>query len=149
MGPSRVLITEGIVSAMRERAIMAAPMECCGLLSGNGSLISRSYPLRNTADHPETRYFAAPDDLLAAMRSIRSRGELMMGIYHSHPKTPAYPSASDVRMAFYPDAVYFILSLTPAVDIRAFTIVEGKVSAAEFRIEKEITETQPCLEATR
>ena len=96
---------------MQAHALEARPAECCGLLSGNGQLITSLYPLRNEADCPETRYFASPEDILAAMRKIREDAETMMGIYHSHPRTPPYPSKSDVELAFYFDSIYFIVSL--------------------------------------
>ena len=107
---------------MTEHALTSNPRECCGLLSGNGRLISDIYPLRNKADQPHTRYFASPEDLLAAMRDIRQNGRTLMGIYHSHPRKAAYPSPSDVEMAFYPEAFYFIISLEPSINVRAFTI---------------------------
>jgi hypothetical protein len=42
---------------------------------------------------------------------FEERGEAMIAIYHSHPVDPPYPSATDARNAFYPDAVYLICSL--------------------------------------
>lgn len=91
-------------------------------MSGRGAVVTNLHPLRNEAATPATRYFASPEDLFAAMRRIRESGEALMGIYHSHPRTPAYPSASDVGMAFYPEAIYFIISLEPQIDLRAFRI---------------------------
>jgi len=69
----------------------------------------RNSSARNDADKPETRYFATPEELFAAMRRIRESGQALLGVYHSHPRTAAYPSASDVEMAFYPEAFYFII----------------------------------------
>jgi [CysO sulfur-carrier protein]-S-L-cysteine hydrolase len=117
-----IRITEMVRHAMQDHALRARPSECCGLLSGRGAVVTSLHPLRNEADTPETRYFASPEDLFAAMRRIREADQVLMGIYHSHPRTPAYPSASDVGMAFYPEAVYFIISLEPRIDLRAFRI---------------------------
>ncbi|HKV38702.1 MAG TPA: M67 family metallopeptidase [Blastocatellia bacterium] len=128
-------ITNRVMSLMESHAAGSRPAECCGLLSGNGGLIRGVYPLRNEATRPETGYFASPEDLLAAMREIRVSGESMMGIYHSHPRSPAYPSPSDIEMAFYPDAFYFIISLDPRVDIRAFSISRGRVREVAYAVE--------------
>ena len=130
----RVIITAGVIQAMEAHALEVRPDECCGLLAGDGRLISSVYRLRNTADSPRSRYFAAPEDLLAAMRTMRQRGQAMMGIYHSHPQSSAYPSKSDVELAFYSDAVYFIVSLAAGIEIRAFRIDNQEITSVEIVI---------------
>lgn len=122
-----ISITTEVKAAIEEEAARARPSECCGLLSGRNGLITELHPLRNEADAPESRYFAAPEDLLAAMRRIREAGHALLGIYHSHPRTPAYPSAADVRMAFYPEAFHFIMSLEPRPELRAFKIEGSRI----------------------
>jgi proteasome lid subunit RPN8/RPN11 len=122
-----VQITDAIAAAIEAHARREHPEECCGLLSGSNGLITDIHQLRNDADKPETRYFATPEELFAAMRRIRGSGQSLLGVYHSHPRTPAYPSASDVEMAFYPEAFYFIISLEPSVDLRAFKIEGSKI----------------------
>ncbi len=117
-----ISITSRVEGAIREHAFEARPFECCGLLSGRDGVITEAHPLRNEAERRESKYFASPEDLFAAMRTIRNAGQRMLGIYHSHPRTLAYPSAADVQMAFYPEAYYFILSLEPRVELRAFKI---------------------------
>lgn len=122
---------------MEAHALGSRPEECCGLLSGRGRLITHHHPLRNDADRPETRYFAAPEGLFAAMRRIREAGQELLGIYHSHPRAPAYPSVSDVEMAFYPEALYFIISLEPRVDLRAFRIEGSMVEDVAISVVKD------------
>jgi proteasome lid subunit RPN8/RPN11 len=122
------------MQAMETHALEARPAECCGLLAGDCQIISSIYRLRNEADCPETRYFAAPEDLLAATRMMRQAGETMMAIYHSHPMSPAYPSASDVELAFYSDSIYFIVSLAPEVETRAFRIDNQTITSVEIAI---------------
>lgn len=128
----RVQITERIAVAIEDHARREHPAECCGLLSGSNGSISDIHQLRNDADKPETRYFATPEELFAAMRRIRESGQSLLGVYHSHPRTPAYPSASDVQMAFYPEAFYFIISLEPSVELRAFKIEDAKIEDVEI-----------------
>ena len=106
-----------------------APAECCGLLGGRGEKAETVYPLRNVARSPSVAYEAAPEELFDAQRRMRARGESLVGIYHSHPRSadPA-PSRADVRLAFYPDAVYFIIGFDErgACVLRAFRISEGE-----------------------
>jgi len=127
-----IKITAAVKQAIAQQALAVRPFECCGLLSGTRDLICTAHPLRNEAEKAETRYFAAPEDLFAAMKQIREIGEEMAGIYHSHPRSNAYPSAADVEMAFYPEAIYFIIALEPQLDLRAFRISEAGISEVQI-----------------
>lgn len=95
---------------MLAQALDAGGAECCGLLAGRGAAITRILPARNAAKRPDSEYEIAPEELFRLMREIRSAGLEMLGIYHSHPSGENAPSASDLARAFYPEAVYFILS---------------------------------------
>lgn len=105
----------------------ADPAECCGLIGGTEDGRAKSiYSLRNVAADKIVSYEAAPEDLFAAQRQMRECGEELLAIYHSHPRSaePA-PSETDVRLAYYPQAVYFIIGLAgPQPVIRAFRISE-------------------------
>lgn len=105
----------------------AAPDECCGLIGGREDGRAQSiYSLRNVAADKIVSYEAAPEDLFAAQRQMRERGESLLGIYHSHPRSvEPEPSPTDVRLAYYPKAVYFIIGLAgPEPVMRAFRISE-------------------------
>ena len=102
------------------------PAECCGLIGGADCRVTSIYPLHNVAADTNVSYEAAPDDLFAAQRQMRERSEELLAIYHSHPRSaePA-PSETDVRLAYYPQAVYFIIGLAgPRPVVRAFRISE-------------------------
>lgn len=105
----------------------AAPNECCGLIGGtdDGRALS-VYSLRNVAADRTVSYEAAPEDLFAAQRQMRKRGESLLAIYHSHPRSvEPEPSATDVRLAYYPQAVYFIIGLAGAEPVmHAYRISE-------------------------
>ncbi len=110
-----------------EYARQAAPQECCGLVGGEADGTAGTiYSMRNVAPDKMVSYEAAPEDLFAAQREMRERGEELLAIYHSHPHSqdPA-PSETDVRLAYYPHAVYFIVGLAgPQPVMRAFRISE-------------------------
>jgi len=97
-----------------------SPAECCGLVGGRissssgggGSEGASVYPLRNIAPDRRVAYDGDPQDLCEAQRVMRSRGEGLLGVYHSHPREVApVPSESDVRLAYHPSAVYFIIGM--------------------------------------
>ena len=115
------------VEAMIAHAREAAPQECCGLIGGISEIKAATlYRLRNVTPHPESAYEAAPEDLFAAQREMRDRGEGLLAIYHSHPRSSdPRPSDTDVRLAYYPSAKYLIIGLggREAV-IKAFSISE-------------------------
>lgn len=120
-------ISQTLLEEMFEHAHSCAPEECCGLLGGEGNGAASVYPLRNVAPRPEVAYEAAPEELFEAQRSMRARGETLVGVYHSHPRSnePA-PSRTDVRLAFYPEAFYFIIGFAEGGGgvLRAFRISE-------------------------
>jgi proteasome lid subunit RPN8/RPN11 len=96
------------------------------------------YPLRNVAANAQVAYEAAPEDLFAAQREMRERGEELLAIYHSHPRaTEPQPSETDVRLAYYPKAIYFIVGLSGAQPVmRAFKISEadGRWEEVEYAV---------------
>ncbi len=133
-------ITEEVKAAIEKHALESRPYECCGLLAGIGNLLLAAHPLRNQAETPESKYFASPEDMFQAMRRMRDAGHAMLGIYHSHPRTAAYPSPTDVEMAFYPEAIYFIISLEPRIQLRAFKINNSIIEEVIFRVLEEASQ---------
>ena len=89
----------------------AAPSECCGLIGGNGECASSLYPMRNVAANAQVAYEAAPEDLFAAQRQMRSRSEELLAIYHSHPSSLPIPSRTDLERNYSQEVVNFIISL--------------------------------------
>lgn len=109
----------------------ASPNECCGLIGGTSNGQAQTiYRTRNIAASPEITYQSAPEDLFAAQRAMRDRGEQLIAIYHSHPRAKEpEPSPTDVRLAYYPSAVYLIVGLGAAEPcVRAFRISEREAS---------------------
>lgn len=105
----------------------AEPAECCGLIGGTQEGHAKSiYSLRNVAANRNVSYEAAPEDLFVAQRQMREHREELLGIYHSHPRSAEpTPSETDVRLAYYPQAIYFIIGLAgPEPVLRAFRILE-------------------------
>ncbi len=141
-GSKATKIARTLVDEIIEHARAAVPLECCGLVGGIDESARTVYPLRNVARRAEFEYEAAPEELFAAQRTMRERGEELFAIYHSHPRSaePA-PSERDVRLAFYPSAIYFIVGFTPDGEgvLRAFRIYEGerRWESAELFISEE------------
>jgi proteasome lid subunit RPN8/RPN11 len=120
-------LKKSLIDEIIAHAREAAPQECCGLIGASGDNQAQTlYRARNIAPNPMVAYEAAPEDLFAAQRNMRERNEQLFAIYHSHPNaSDPQPSATDVRLAYYPTAVYLIVglgSLEPR--LKAFRISE-------------------------
>lgn len=104
-----------------------APEECCGVVGGIEKQAKSVYPLRNVAKNPLNNYEAATEDLFKAQKLMRERGEHLLAIYHSHPRSKnPQPSDTDVALAFYPDAVYLIIGFDGEENVlKAFLIDES------------------------
>ena len=124
-----MIIRREHLAAIISHASETAPNECCGLIGGgSGSRSSSIYRLRNVGSDPERAYEAAPEELFAAQREMREREEDLLAIYHSHPRSNnPTPSATDVRLAYYPAAIYLIIGLGGEQPIvQAFLISEQR-----------------------
>ena len=112
---------------MVRRSFDDFPYEVCGLLGIDDDGTIHHFAITND-ERSMTYYVMNPRDLLRAMRTIEDE-EMELVIYHSHTHTQAYPSATDIRLAQYPNATYAIVTLQDrdAPDIRAFRILDGEV----------------------
>lgn len=85
-----------------------APRECCGLIAGRAGVASRIVRCTNASPTPEVRYTLKE---VRRVIEIEDAGEEVLAIYHSHPRSPAYPSPTDRREAHWPEAFYVLVSL--------------------------------------
>lgn len=119
------------------------PDEACGLLAGPVDdrdepigVVSVVYPCTN-ADASARAYTVDSRDLIKAMRDAESRGEQLIGVFHSHTHTVAYPSPTDVEQAMEPGWIYAIVSLRdgdPA--LRAYRIRKGEIAEVAVALER-------------
>lgn len=141
MGSAEIIrISQAVVERLLEEARRAGLVECCGLLAGCGDVSTKIFPTTNELSSP-VAYEIPPRELFAIFKQIRAEGLQLLGIYHSHPTGDNAPSERDIERAYYPDAAYFIISLTapPERQVRAFRIEQGKVREVEVAVEKRET----------
>jgi proteasome lid subunit RPN8/RPN11 len=145
--PARAALPASIRDALVAHARAEYPNEACGLIAGTapaaeGGTATRWHPARNRAASP-LRYEIHPDDLLRVSLAIDDADEVTWGIVHSHIRSPARPSPTDVGLALYPDALYLLVSLavdqrdpvTGAESVRAWRIVDGAVFEVALDVE--------------
>jgi len=138
-GPPSVTVPAAVREAIVAQANAEYPNEACGVIVGSdvaaaGGLALSYVPTRNEAASP-FRYRVHPDDLLRLTIEVDDADQAFWGIVHSHVRSPAVPSPTDIGAATYPDALYLLVSLsddeadptTGAPSLRAWRIVDGQV----------------------
>lgn len=134
---SRLVIPDLLLEEMIDHARCDLPNECCGLLAGviEGDIgrVTTRFAITNDAASP-TEYATNPRDLLDAFKAMRAAGTESLAFYHSHPSSPAVPSAKDVARNTYGETVAHVIvrpdGETP--DVRAWWLTESGFRAAEW-----------------
>jgi [CysO sulfur-carrier protein]-S-L-cysteine hydrolase len=128
-------IAQNLADEIVAHACEGLPNECCGMVGGIGGEARTVYRAANAEASP-LRYSIDAKEQFRLMRAIEEAGEELVGIYHSHTKSPAYPSQTDVNLAGWPDAVYLIVSLAEpeAPDLKGFWIRDGQIAEAELAV---------------
>lgn len=126
-------ITQRQRDAMIATCVRALPDEGCGLLVGSpDGVVVDVVPSENVA-HSAKLYEIDPKLLLSTFRKAEEDGKEVIGVFHSHTHSDAFPSPTDVGQAPDPSWHYVLLSLrlVPTV-LRSYAIVEGVVSEEEI-----------------
>lgn len=122
-------MTVEVQVAMIAHCLRGLPEEACGLIAGDATLDAAVawYPAQNVA-HSARLYTVDPLAHLRADRDAEGRGQQILGVFHSHTHTDAYPSPTDVAQAPDPDWHYVIVSLRDIQPVvRSYRIVDGHI----------------------
>ena len=128
-------IPEKIYNEIITHAREGLPLEVCGILGGIAGRISTVNRISNT-DAGAEHFTMDPEQQVDVMGKLESGGFELIAFYHSHPKGPDYPSAEDIRLAFYPEVLSVIVSLAdPAKPVvKSFRIANGQVEPVAIQI---------------
>ena len=113
------------------------PNECCGMIGGGGGEATAVIRVANVAASP-LRYEMDPQEQYNALKTIEDGGDELLGIYHSHTKSAAYPSQTDVNQAVaWPEQTYVIVSLADeqAPDVKAYLLKDLKIADVEIDVQ--------------
>ena len=135
--PASIEIPAAMLQALVAHARAEYPNEMCGVVVGDrpaaaGGRASRWVATTNRAASP-FRYEIDPDELYRLTVETDDADEMFWAIVHSHVRSAARPSPTDIGLAFYPDAIYLLVSLEaeePAFG--AWRIVDGDVHPVEI-----------------
>ncbi|MEK6726154.1 MAG: M67 family metallopeptidase [Deltaproteobacteria bacterium] len=128
-------IPKTIIDKILAHAREGYPDEICGLIAGKNGLVSRIFRTTNI-DKSSISYMMEPAEQFKAFKEMRAEGLELLAIYHSHPTSPAYPSQTDVRLAYYAEAAYLIASLqnVGAPVVKGFRILDGKITEETLEV---------------
>jgi proteasome lid subunit RPN8/RPN11 len=131
-----LILGKDLLEKMLQQIKEEFPNEACGILAGREGRVEKVYEMSNI-DKSLSTYFMDAKEQLKVMKEMRNSGQEMVGIYHSHVASPAYPSGHDVEMAFYPEVSYVIISIKDQdhPHIRSFRIEESRITEEEVKIE--------------
>ena len=130
-------IAQSLIDEMVAHALADLPNECCGMVGGSDGAAGVVIPVANAAASP-LRFEMDPQGQYNALKRIEEGGGELLAIYHSHTKSAAYPSQTDVNQAVsWPDAIWVIVSLEdPDVpDVKGYWLKDLKIADAELVVE--------------
>jgi proteasome lid subunit RPN8/RPN11 len=129
-------ISQQLVDEMIAHAREDLPNECCGMVAGVDGEATEVIRVENAAASP-LRYEMDPKAQYEAWKSIEDSGMELLAIYHSHTKSAAYPSQTDVNQAVaWPDQIYLIVSLEDedAPEVKGYLLKDLRIADAEITI---------------
>ncbi len=127
-------IKKDIIDKIVAHAKGGVPIEMCGYLASQDGVVNRHYELTNV-DNSEDHFTFDPKEQFDTVKDARNNGLEVCAVYHSHPVTPARPSAEDIKLAYDTNISYVIVSLADGgEDVRSFKIKDGQVSPEDIEI---------------
>ncbi len=127
-------IKKSVLGQVLDHAKNEMPLEACGYLAGEKGTIFAYYAMTNV-DASAVEYSLDPLEQFEVIQDIRKRGVELLGVYHSHPTTPARPSVKDILLAYDPNLSYLIISLAGEKEtVKSFRIRNKNVEEEKLKI---------------
>jgi [CysO sulfur-carrier protein]-S-L-cysteine hydrolase len=128
-------ISQQLIDEMVAHAREDLPNECCGMVGGRDGEATSVVRVVNSAASP-LRYEMDPQGQYNALKEIEDGGDELLAIYHSHTKSAAYPSQTDVNQAVaWPEQVYLIVSLAEAEpEVKGYLLADLKIEDVDLDV---------------
>ncbi|MGI9565728.1 MAG: Mov34/MPN/PAD-1 family protein [Nitrosopumilus sp.] len=128
----RIILSNLLRELLVEHAQKEKPNESCALLFGKNNVVSEIFLTKNIEESP-VNFTISNEQLLRAYRVAEGKKIEVIGIFHSHPNSDAYPSNTDKKFMHSNPVVWMIYSNTND-DFRAY-ILDSEVT--EIPIQEE------------
>ena len=131
-----LIIPENIWSQVIDHLQGELPKEGCGLLGGTSDKVQVILPGRNIHGTPQKAYLLDPREQFDFVKSLRKQKLELLAIYHSHPDTPPFPSATDMELAYSADVYNLIISFKGTAQplVRNYHYRQGKALEQHLQI---------------
>ena len=129
---NRIILSRPDIDTLTRHAEDRMPNEACAMLLGRADCVRRLFLTENTDMSPSARFTVSPEQLLEAYMAADAAGLEVVGIFHSHPVSEAYPSETDRRFMQVNPVAWIIYSGANR-DLRGY-VLEQDGSAREIRI---------------
>jgi len=127
-------IHKRILEDMLAHAREELPIEACGYLAGNDGVVTARYEMKNIDNSSEHFSFDVQEQF-SVMKDARSKGLVLLAVYHSHPATRARPSEEDIKLAVDPGVSYVIASLAGnKEEVKSYKIRDGIVEHEHMEV---------------
>ncbi len=127
-------MNNSVLLEMIDHAWRDAPIEACGYLFEKNGITTLCRQMKNM-DASGEHFTLDPDEQFDVMRETRRSGMRLAAVYHSHPATPAWPSAEDIRLAYDSEISYVIVSLANGIEaVKSFRIKDSRVETENIEI---------------
>jgi proteasome lid subunit RPN8/RPN11 len=130
----KLIFSGNLLDEMISHCKEAYPLEACGILAGKDGAVQKIYRMTNI-EHSSIRYQMDSGEQFRVMKEMRDQELEMVALYHSHPHSDAYPTPRDLRLAFYEEPFYVIVSLIhEKPNIKVFEIKDGFATEVALHI---------------
>jgi [CysO sulfur-carrier protein]-S-L-cysteine hydrolase len=128
-------VSRSIVDELIEHAREDAPDECCGIVASQDGRAVKVFRATNAEASP-VRYSLDPREQYDITMEIERNGWDLGVIYHSHTRSPAYPSQTDVNLAFWPEALYVIVGVMDPEqpEVKAYRIADRQIEEVPLEV---------------
>ncbi len=128
---ARPLLDEIVAHAVRD-----APNECCGVVAVRDGTATAVHATENLAASP-LRFEVDGPALFGLLEAIEDAGGELGAIYHSHTRSPPYPSQTDVNFsAGWPGVEWIIVGVAGGAEpeVRSYRIDDGEISDVPIEV---------------
>jgi proteasome lid subunit RPN8/RPN11 len=129
MNKKEIQLSLTIIQELLHHAQSSVDREVCGLIGVKDGRVQCCYPVKNSDSNPQCKFTLDVAEQIRVFKILREKGEQLFAIYHSHPHSEAYPSATDLALVNYPKVLYLIISLSTkgVLELRGFNLVNDQV----------------------
>ena len=105
----KIILSQSIKKILTQHAENENPNESCALLYGNDETVSEVFLTKNIEESP-VNFTISNEQLIEGYKIAEERKLPVIGIFHSHPNSEAYPSSTDKKFMHSNPVVWIIYS---------------------------------------